>query len=549
MQVDNILIVGGGSSGWMTAAAIKKQLPNINITLIESDKVPTIGVGESTIGHINSYMIACGLKDKEHEWMPKCNATYKTSIRFTDFREKNEKENTFHYPFGMFDMTDKERGTMDWFYANLEDPEKFPPETFAEFYHDHVIMANQRKFTDNSNNEIRGFNFKFDTAYHMDAGLFGQYLKDNLCIPNGVTHIVDDVTGVIQNDEGYVTGVTTVKNGVLKADLYVDCTGFKSMLLEGAMGAEFTSFHDTLMNDSAIATVIPYLNKDEEMTSVTNCTGIDAGWVWNIPLYNRIGTGYVYSSKFATPEEAEAQFRKHLASDRMDWFGEGSKERAEQAEFRHIKIKHGAHKQSWIKNVIGVGLANGFIEPLESTGLMLTHEAIMKLISTLRKRNGFVNSYDIDSFNFLMYDQTKGFKDFISMHYALSKRDDTPYWKHVTQKVRYNEKMLEWEPQIRNPYADLAYRNTINHTYGPDQGGIIYIAAGHGYNPLDELWLEEESDRHGHINRSISLERRKADTVLAVNAWNDHLLELQPVLDTLPTHYQWLKQNYYNNQE
>jgi tryptophan halogenase len=540
MQVKSVLIVGGGSSGWMTAAAIKKQLPHIDITLVESDKVPTIGVGESTIGQINSFMMAVGLKDKDHEWMPKCNATYKTSIRFTDFREKNEKPNTFHYPFGIFDLTDKERGAMDWFYMQLDDP-SIPPENFAEFYHDHVIMANQMKFTDNKDHEIRMFNFKFDTAYHMDAALFGQYLKNNICIPEGVKHIVDDVTGVIQNEDGYVTGVTTVTNGVLKADLFVDCTGFKSMLLEGAMGAEFVSFHDTLMNDSAIATIIPYLDKDKEMSSVTNCTAIDAGWVWNIPLYNRIGTGYVYSSKFATKEEAEAQFRKHLASDRMDYVDERSKERAEQAEFRHIKIKHGCHRRSWIKNVVGVGLANGFIEPLESTGLMLTHEAIMKLIDVLDMRDGYVNQYDIDTFNFTMFDQVNGFKEFISLHYTLSKRNDTPYWKHVTEGFTYSNEMIEWKPKIRNPYTDLAYRNLVNHTYGPDQGGLIYIAAGHGYNPLSKRWIDDEAQR---ININMGYDIKKTRKL-----WEDHVKELQITLDKLPTHYQWLKQNYYNNQE
>lgn len=540
MQVKSVLIVGGGSSGWMTAAALVKQLPHLKVTLIESNKVPTIGVGESTIGHINDYMRAIGLKDKDHEWMPKCNATYKTSIRFTDFREKTEELNTFHYPFGVFDFTDKERGPMEWFHIQ-HDNQDIKPENFAEFYHDHVIMANQNKFTKNENFEIRGFKFALDTAYHMDASLFGQYLKDNICIPEGVTHIVDDVTGSIKDDEGWLTGVTTKENGVLKADLYVDCTGFKSLLLEGAMGSEFTSFHDTLMNDSAIATIIPYIDKDKEMNSVTNCTAIDAGWVWNIPLYNRIGTGYVYSSKFATPQEAEAQFRKHLASDRMDYHGEGSEKRAQEAEFRHIKIKHGCHKQSWIKNVVAIGLSNGFIEPLESTGLMLTHEGIMKMIDTIEMRDGVINQFDIDAFNFAFYDQIVGFKDFISLHYALSKRNDTPYWKHVTENIRFSQTMVDWEPRVRDSCKDLAHRNLTSCAYDQDMGGLIYIAAGHGYNPLNRRFLDMRKNRW-IINTEY-------DSSKALNAWKEHVKELQITLDKLPTHYQWLKENYYNNEE
>jgi tryptophan halogenase len=543
MQVKSVLIVGGGSSGWMTAAALVKQLPHLKVTLVESHKIGTIGVGESTIGHINDYMRAIGLKDKDHEWMPKCNATYKTSIRFTDFREKGEELNTFHYPFGVFDYTDKTRGTMEWFHIQHENP-SIPPENFAEFYHDHVIMANQNKFTDNKNFEIRGFNFALDTAYHMDAALFGQYVKDNICIPGGVTHIIDDVTGSIKNDEGWLTGVTTKENGVLKADLYVDCTGFKSLLLEGAMNSEFTSFHDTLMNDSAIATIIPYIDKEKEMNSVTNCTAIEAGWVWNIPLYNRIGTGYVYSSKFATQEEAEAQFRKHLASNRMDYHGEGSEKRAQEAEFRHIKIKHGCHKESWIKNVVAIGLSNGFIEPLESTGLMLTHEGIMKMIDTIEMRDGIINQFDIDAFNFAFYDQIVGFKDFISLHYALSKRNDTPYWKHVTENIRFSQSMVDWEPRVRDACKDLAMRNLTGCTYDENMGGLIYIAAGHGYNPLNRRFLDNRKNRW-LINNSTE----ENASSKALDTWNEHLKELQVTLDKLPTHYQWLKENYYNNEE
>ena len=545
MNVKSIVIVGGGSSGWMTAAAIKRQIPNIKLTLIESDIIPKIGVGESTIGHINSYMHAVGLTDAE--WMSSCNATYKTSIRFTDFREKNEKLNTFHYPFGRLDYTDKPRGPMEWFHQAALNPGTLAPETYAEFYHDHVIMANQNKFTDNADNIIRGFNFTFDTAYHMDAGLFGQWLKDNVCIPEGVIHIVDDVTDVLKNEiTGEVSGINTNTNGILTADLYIDCTGFKSLLLEGAMGAEFTSFHDTLMNDSAIATTIPYLDRDLEMSSVTNCTGIEAGWVWNIPLWNRIGTGYVYSSKFATQEEAEAQFRKHLASDRMDFDGEGSAKRASEAEVRHIKIKHGCHKTSWIKNVVAVGLANGFIEPLESTGLMLTHEAIMKILHILKSRDGFVNNFDIDSFNHVVYDQVKGFKDFISLHYALSKRNDTPYWKHITQELQYSPEMVDWAPLLRNAYMDLAQRNLSNHIYNDEMGGIAYIAAGHGYSPLNNIIVNEqmERDRSNIYNR---MEELSVTPMLKI--WEDHKEELQKVLDDLPTHHQWLKTKYYTKEE
>jgi len=541
MQIKNVLIVGGGSSGWMTAAALVRQCPWLNITLMESSDVPTIGVGESTIGHINSYMNAVGLKDED--WMHLCNATYKTSIKFTNFRQNPEEfgEHTFHYPFGVVDITDKQHGPMEWMYHNAQDPENWPPESFAEYYHPHVIMANHNKLTNNENFDVRGFNFKYDTAYHMDAALFGQYLKDHVCKPEGVKHIVDTMVDATLDETGAVNGIITKENGTLTADLYIDCTGFRSLLLEGKMNAEFISFHDTLMNDSAIATVIPYLDIEKEMTSVTNCTAIDAGWVWDIPLFTRIGTGYVYSSKFATPEEAEAQFRKHLASKYMVYQGEGAEERAQAAVFKHIKIKHGTHKQSWIKNVVGIGLAMGFIEPLESTGLMLTHEGIMKLIDTLQQHKGKITRYDIDTYNFAFLDAIIGFKDFISLHYTLSQRDDTPYWKHVTQELSYSPEMNNWEPKLRNAYMDMSTRLLTNHSYDLNMGGVLYIAAGHNYNPVNKRYLKDDNDRYGM--------RDRWDREMSVKAWKEYLEnELMPRIERLPTHYEYLKKHIHNKE-
>ena len=230
---------------------------------------------------------------------------------------------------------------------------------------------------------FRSFNFNQDTAYHMDAALFGNWLRDNICLPHGVIHIVDTVEHVIQREDASIEKIITKNGQHINGDLFIDCSGFRSILLDQTLNVPFISFHDTLLNDRAVATVIPYIDKDKEMENYTSCTAIEAGWVWNIPLWHRIGTGYVYSSKYATEEQAEEHFRRHLKSNRMIF---PDAERAEAAEFRHIKIKHGVHKHAWVKNVVGVGLSNGFIEPLESTGLMLTHECITKLVRVLGMR-------------------------------------------------------------------------------------------------------------------------------------------------------------------
>lgn len=530
-NVKSIVIVGGGSSGWMTAAAISKKLPQIKLTLIESSDIPTIGVGESTIGHINQFLHLLELKDED--WMKYCNATYKTSIKFIDFRENPKEEpHIFHYPFGTFDLTDKPRGLMDWFLFKAVHP-GLDPKNFAEFFHDNILMTDANKMTKNENHKIRGFNFKHDTAYHMDAGLFGAYLKNNICLPAGINHIVDNVLDATMNDDGSIKEIITEKSGNLTADLYIDCTGFKSMLLEQKLGVEFKSFGDTLMNDSAIATVIPYIDKEKEMENYTSCTAIDAGWVWNIPLWNRIGTGYVYSSKFASKEEAEQQFRKHLKSNRMIFT---DAERAEKCEVRHIKIKHGVHERAWVKNVVGIGLANGFIEPLESTGLMLTHEGIIKLVAALTMRNGAVSNYDVDLFNHAFNEQIWGFKEFISQHYALSMRHDTPYWKKITGELTFSESMNKMESELYTSHPGFANRMHRNRAFGHDMSGIVYIAAGMGYNPIDVVNKDFTDNKYHELD---GYEESVYGT------WLQHKEEVMKEIDSLPTHYQFLKDNIY----
>ena len=533
-NIKSVTIVGGGSSGWMTAAGFARLLPNIKLTLVESPTIPTIGVGESTIGHINQFLTMLKLKDED--WMPHCNATYKTSIKFIDFRENPKEEpHKFHYPFGIFDTTDKPRGVMEWFLAS-SDRGNIDPQNFAEFYHDAILMTDANKITKNDDFKIRGFNFAADTAYHMDATLFGIYLRDYVCLPSGMTHIIDTVTDVVQRKDGSIEKIGTDANGYLESDLYIDCTGFRSLLLDQTLKTPFISFHDTLLNDRAVATVIPYIDKEKEMENYTSCTAIESGWVWNIPLWNRIGTGYVYSSKHATEEEAEQQFRKHLKSNRMIF---ADSDRADGCEFRHIKIRHGVHERAWVKNVVGLGLANGFIEPLESTGLMLTHEGIIKLCSALLMRNGTVSNYDVDLFNYGFQEQIIGFKDFISQHYALSMRNDTPYWKEITSNITFSSSVSGKENLSGlaingDSMSDIGFRLHRTRKFDQTMGGIIYIAAGMGYNPVESNFL-----RHEDIRMYESPEIRNE----VYETWLKHKEEVMQHINTLPTHYQFLKDN------
>lgn len=520
-QIESILIVGGGSSGWMTGAALVKHLPNVKISLVESPNIKTIGVGESTLGHINEFFHFLGLKDED--WMKHCNATYKTSIKFTDFRDNpKEKPYTFHYPFGFWDIENKPNGLMDWFYYRAKYPEH-PCENFAEFFHDSVMMTDANKMTYNENKAIRNFNPFIDVAYHLNAVMFGEYLRDSICKPLGLNHILATVKGASKDEFGHISKIHT-DNGDLTADLYIDCTGFKSLLIEEIMGVPFESFDDVLMNDRAIAAPIQYIDKDKEMECVTNCTAIENGWVWNTPLWDRIGTGYVYSSQFVSDDEALHQFKKHLKSNRMICKND---QRIDDANFRQINIRHGKHQKAWEKNVIAVGLSNGFVEPLESTGLLMTHEAIIKFVNILKTRNGYYNRLDVDAFNIALDKQINSFKYFVGFHYGLSKRNDTEYWRHVTNNVSYESISLDFlSSSIHSERGFYSLRTE----------GLYYIAAGMGYNPVDESRFKFtcELGNNDYYQPDQTMDQ-----------WLSHKREVMRIVDRLPTHYEFLKRNIY----
>jgi tryptophan halogenase len=534
-DVKNVTIVGGGSAGWMTATTFVRMAPHINVTLIESANVPIVGVGESTLSGINNWLIGCGIKDED--WMAECGATYKTSIKFTNWTK--EKGDAFHYPFGMMDTSNRViEGIKDYDILNHHDPERFPMHKFSEYWFPLLHWYNANKMF-GPKNAPAGMDWDLNVAYHMDAILFGQWLKNNVCLkaPN-FTYIVDDVLHATKNEDGEIDSLVTQDSGNLEADLYVDCTGFRSFLLGGQMGEEFESYEDTLMNDSAIAAQIPYIDKELEMESVTNCTAIESGWCWNTPLFNRIGTGYVYSSRFSTPEEAEADFRKHLASDAMVI---GDKDRAEKAEMRHIPMKHGRYKRSWVKNVVAIGLSHAFIEPLESTGLLFVHNNALELVHRVIARDGTVNSMDIQLYNANISDTVHQMKHFVEMHYSYSSRKDTPYWKHVTDKVPYSPYIEYPEIMYKANRTDLMFANvlsTVGDTVDIDSEvkknlGVACIVSGHGYNFISKREFDFNADDALIISNNL------------IHSYENYVRKLKNSFQHEKSHYEYLKSTLY----
>ena len=540
--IERIIIAGGGSAGWMSAAMLSKQFPDMQIALVESPDIPTVGVGESTLGTINSFMDALGLKDTD--WMKECDATYKFGIKFTDFYEKGQ---AFYYPFGIKDTQNTQQGLTDWYVKKTLNPET-PNNDFYESFYSVMPLIYKNKVYDNADGQLPGFSFSSDVAYHMDATKFGNYLRDKICLPNGVVHIKEDIKEVNIDGEEYITGLKLSNGDVIDADLYLDCTGFKSMLLKGALNVPYDSFRDVLKNDYAWHCHLPYDDKEVEMENVTNCTAFDNGWVWNIPLYNRIGTGYVYDSKMymhqqenddgtlgpTNHENALEHFKEYLKNTDYMHF----EKNVDELEFKHIKIENGCHRTAWKTNVVGVGLAYGFIEPLESTGLLSVQEVLLRLCETLHKP--IVNRVYKDQFNIVNRQIMNGFRNFVGYHFTLSGRRDTEYWRQCTEWVRMDATVddLKYD-DVHTNMAEMANRMLQSHDLpgDPYMGGVPDIFVGMNNIPANPTQLGVLENlliaRNGEVPEMFSQQTQ--------DYWDQKKQYIDMLAEDAPSHYQYLK--------
>ena len=497
-KINSIVIVGGGSAGWMAASTLIRFYPKIDITLVESENIPTIGVGESTQASITNWFNILGVDIVD--MMRSTDASYKLGIKFTNFYEKND--GGFFYPFGrgVFDKYHNQLESVAiWnfkklFYKNIKNSD------YADCFYPQMQLINLNKITDSK--ELDKFNLRKDVAFHFDALKMAEYLKNKFAIPRGVKHVVSDVVEVLKSN----IGVETLKlsNGnSLNADLFIDCTGFKALLIGKEMNSEFTSFENKLPVNKAWAVQIPYRDRNSEMVNYTDSTALSSGWVWAAPLWSRIGTGYVYSDKFISPEDALEEFKEHLREVR------GAERITDDLKFRDISFKSGVRKNSWVKNVVAIGLSAGFIEPLESNGLHTTYELLLKLTKSINR--GFVNQWDIDSYNYIAYQSINSFKEFVQLHYFLSKRNDSEFWNYV----RSNSPL----DNIHDVTLDKTYLkhfafNKMNPfgTFATTDGWHC-IAAGFGYSSVghdsaEEYQLQIDEELNEIVN-SFILENSK----------------------------------------
>ena len=398
-----ILIVGGGTAGWMAAALMAHAWAGrgAEITLLESDVIGIIGVGEGSTPKMRRFFDKLGVP--EAEWMPRCNATYKCGIRFPAWSTRKGFESYYH-PF----FAAQDDATIRAFFNNLSlrnrnfDVAAHPDAFFVSNY----LAENRRAPVP------EGGQYQTDYAYHFDATLIGELLKEK-SMAMGVRHLVDTVTSVARDEAGPIRAVETEKHGTVEADFFVDCTGFAGLLLQKTLGVPFQSFSDILFNDRAVALPTP-VEADGTLPSETVSTALKCGWVWKIPLQNRFGNGYVYSSRFLSEDEAEQELRAHIGLEN------------DPAPARHLKMRVGRVDRPWAENCLAVGLSQGFVEPLEATALMIVQDTIENFIGAF-EAGGF-GPGKREEFNTRVNKIFDGVKDYIFMHYKLNSRTDTDYW-------------------------------------------------------------------------------------------------------------------------
>jgi len=402
--IRKIVIVGGGTAGWMSAAPLAQRLgKQCEIVLVESPDIGTIGVGEATLPTIRMYNQALGLDLAD--FMQKTQATFKLGIEFRDWGKLGHR---FFHGFGDFGPRIENRSPhMHWLalarqHADMPSYEDWSVAT---------VMARHGRFQPPSGDRPTASN-AFSYGFQFDAGLYAAYLRE-YAMQRGVQRVEGTITQVHQRPEdGFISAVSLADGRRIEGDLFIDCSGFRGLLIEGALKAGYDDWSDQLPCNSALA--VPCASV-AGITPYTTSTARSAGWQWRIPLQHRTGNGHVYSNAFTTDEEAARVLLEGLDGETLDTA-------------RQLRFVTGRRRKQWSKNCVAIGLAAGFVEPLESTSISLIESAVGTLIE-LWPDSGFRPEL-ADEFNRRILGRYASVRDFIIMHYKLTARSDSDFWRH-----------------------------------------------------------------------------------------------------------------------
>lgn len=389
-----IVIAGGGTAGWTSAAFLAKHLSSsAEITLIESSEVPTVGVGESTIPLVVTFNDLLGLD--ESEFMKAVDGTFKIGIEFENWRGDGS---SYIHSFG---RPGQEFWPCNFFHYWLASK----PECVSDYekYCRETLAARQNKFAILPN---RGLVY----AYHFDAAKYAQFLQ-TYSVTRGVTHLDDFIESVRLDDEGSIAALALKSGRVIEGDLFIDCTGFRALLIEGALQAGYEDWSHWLLCDSAIAV---QTRSAESPKPYTRAIAHDVGWRWRIPLQTRMGNGRVYSSEYLSHDSAQTELLSHIEEPIR--------------EPRINRFTTGMRKKQWHKNCVAMGLSGGFLEPLESTSIYFLQRNLIRLVQLFEEQT--ISPASREEFNQQSRKEMEAVRDFIILHYKVAGRDDTPFWRH-----------------------------------------------------------------------------------------------------------------------
>lgn len=438
LPIKKIVIVGGGTAGWLAANHLAKHLANehpesVSITLIESPNIPTVGVGEGTVPMMRQTLQSLGIS--ETQFIRECDATFKQGIKFVDWTH-NPVSGQPDYYHHIFDYPHS---------SSLDLTPYWLMNSHGKSFADTVAIQGKVCDAGLAPKLITTPEFEGMTAYayHLDAGKFAQLLTKNAIEKYGVTHIRAEVTSVIQHDNEHIKSVLTDSAGEIAGDFFIDCTGFSALLIGNTLGTTFIDKSDVLFADHAVVLQVPYDHPQAPIPSYTVSTAQNAGWIWDIGLQQRRGIGHVYSSAHTSHEQAEQDLR-HYAGHQADSVAS-----------RVIKMRIGYREQCWHHNCVALGLSQGFVEPLEATGL-LVFDATAKMLA-----EQFPTSTQDMPMIARLFNQRVAYSwekviDFIKLHYCISKRNDSDFWRDNQQESSIpdslKERLARWQFQPPSRY-------------------------------------------------------------------------------------------------
>ena len=481
-DIKSIVIVGGGTAGWLSAGIIaaylqKHHSKKINITLLESSDIPTVGVGEGTWPTMRRTLKDMGIR--ETEFIKKCNVSFKQGAKFAKWVTGENDDYYYHpleLPTGMFENN----LATSWLNINNAQP------PFAQYVSAQQSICESglapKQITTPEFSAIANY------AYHLDAGLFATFLK-NHCIDNlNVKHIVGTVVGVNNCTNGDIKSVSLNNKIEIAGDLFIDCSGFKSLLLGENLGVGFKSCKDVLFADSALAIHMPYKD-DEPICSHTLSTAQTSGWIWDIGLQTRRGIGHVYSSKHISDEDAKQQLFDYLNIN---------KDQQSEYKVKKLSFEPGHREKFWHKNCVAVGLSAGFLEPLEASALLLV-EISANFVAQQFPANRHVMNITAQRFNRTFSYRWERIIDFLKLHYMLSKRTDSPFWQAhchqntIPQSLKDNLSLWEFHTPSDNHF-DHSQEVFPAASYQ-------YVMYGMGFTGSSELYGNSES----YFKKAIAL--------------------------------------------